>query len=111
LNTKFSFVLLVVIALVVTACAPTIKDDSSNISNPAQSADDQTVPLVPVTGESASVAARAPQESRLWSGSIFLSDNGNPDYVQNTPTTTIHKSQNECISEDSQPRRQSGCIE
>src|SRR5260221_13734801 len=111
MNTKLSFAFLViVIALIATACVPVI-NGSSVPGNPIKPADNQTVALVPITGASAPVSAHAPLESRLWSGSIFMSDDGNPDYVQNTQTTTIQKSQTECMSEDSQPRPQSGCIE
>ena len=111
MNTKLSFALLViVIALVAAACAPAINGSSMPI-NPIQPADNQTVALVPVTGASAPAAARAPQESRLWSGLIFLSDNGNPDYIQNAEAQTIQNLQNACMSEDSQLKRQSGCIQ
>jgi len=109
MNTKFFFVLLV-IAIFAAACVPVI-NGSSVPGNPIKPADNQTVALVPVTGASAPVSSHTPLESRLWSGSIFMSDNGNPDYVQNTQTTTIQKSQTECMSEDSQPKRQGGCIE
>ena len=111
MNTKLSFALLViVIALVAAACAPAINRSSTPV-DPIQPADDQTVALVPLTGASAPAAAHAPQEARLWSGSIFLSDNGNPDYSQNAEVQTIQNIQNACMSEDSQLKRQSGCIE
>lgn len=111
MNTKLSFALsVIVIALIATACVPAVNGSSTPV-NPIQPADNSTSTLVPVTGASAPVAARVPQEPRLWSGASFLSDNNNPDYVQNTQTYTVQKPQNACMSEDSQLKRQSGCIE
>lgn len=104
MNTKLSFALLViVIALIATACTPVI--------NAVQPMDDNTSVVVPVTGSSAPVTVRAPQESRLWSGPIFTSDNGSPDYVQNAKDETIQPIPSRCMSEDSLPRRRGGCME
>ena len=103
MNTKFFFVLLVV-ALVLTACAPAITGVSVPIAEP------QTPALVPVTGENAAVV-RPVVEPRLFSGEIFLSDNNNPDHELNITTNTEQKPQNVCMSEDSLPKRASGCIE
>jgi hypothetical protein len=112
MNTKFSFALLVgVIALVATACAPAIIDSSAPIAPVNPAANNETSALVPVTGESASNAVRAPQESRLFSGEIFLSDNNNPDNVQNAEPAVNQKPQSACRSADSLPPRQGGCIE
>jgi hypothetical protein len=92
MNIKFFFVLLV-IAVFASACAP-------------------VQPAVPVTGESAPVVARPDSQApRLWSGEVFLSDNDNPDYVQPSEAPAIQNTQNECQSEDSQPRRHGGCVE
>ena len=103
MNTKFFFVLLV-IAVLASACAPVI---AGNLL-PA----DPIQPVVPVTGESAPVAARAESQApRLWSGPIFLSDNNAPDYVQPIQAPKIQNSQSECMSEDSLPRRNGGCVE
>lgn len=103
MNTKFSFVLLVV-ALVLTACAPAISGVSAPITDPQMPA------LVPVTGENATVV-RSVAEPRLFSGEIFLSDNNSPDHELNITTNTEQKPQSECMSEDSLPKRASGCIE
>src|SRR3970282_1984390 len=82
MNTRFSFALLV-IALVATACAPAIVDSSAPIAPAVPPADNETSALMPVTGETAANAVRVPQEPRLWSGAISLSDNSNPDHLQN----------------------------
>jgi len=103
MTTKFFFVLLVV-ALVLTACAPAITGVSAPLSEP------QIPVIVPVTGENTTVA-RPVVESRLFSGEIFLSDNNNPDHELNIATSTEQKPQNACMSEDSLPKRVSGCIE
>jgi hypothetical protein len=103
MNTKFFFVLLVVVVLA-SACAPVI---AGNLV-PA----DPIQPVVPVTGESAPVAARSDSQApRLWSGEIFLSDNNSPDNVQNIEAPAIQNSQSLCTPEDSQPRRYGGCVE
>ena len=112
MNTKFSFALLVIlIMLVATACAPALIDSSAPIVQAVQPASNEPTVIVPVTGESASMATRASQEPRLWSGEIFFSDNGNPDHIQNAQPAASQVSQNTCRSEDSQPERQSGCVE
>ena len=109
MNAKFSFALLVIIiAIIATACTPAIVDRSEPILNAVQPAENVSVP---VTGESASMAAREPRESRLWSGEIYFSDNSNPDHMQNTQPVAIETPQTDCMSEDSQPRPQSGCVE
>jgi len=103
MNIKFFFVLLV-IAVFASACAPVV---AGNLV-PA----DPIQPAVPVTGESAPVVARPDSQApRLWSGEVFLSDNDNPDYVQPSEAPAIQNTQNECQSEDSQPRRHGGCVE
>ena len=112
MNTKFSFALLViVIALLATACAPAIVDSSAPIVPAVPPANNETSALMPVTGETAANAVRASQEPRLWSGEISLSDNSNPDHLQNAQPAASEVSQNDCMSEDSLPRRQSGCVE
>jgi hypothetical protein len=102
MNTKFSFALLViVIALVATACAPDIIDSSEPIAL-----------AVPVTGNSTVETVRTDsQDSRLWSGEISLSDNNSPDYIMDGQTNPGKKSESACMSEDSLPRRQGGCVE
>ena len=67
--------------------------------------------LLRVTGNSVSTSARDTQEPRLWSGEISLSDNDSPDYGQNAQPAASEIPQNDCMSEDSLPRRQSGCVE
>ena len=101
---------MIIIALVAAACAPAVNGNSTPV-DPIQPVDNQAVAPIPVTGASAPVAARAPQEPRLQAGEIFLSDNSNPDYAQNAQTYTIQKPDSECMSEDSEPKRQGGCIE
>jgi len=103
MNIKFFFVVLVV-ALVLTACAPAIKGVSAPLAEP------KLPILVPVTDENAAVV-RPVAEPRLFSGEIFLSDNNNPDHELNISTRQEQKPQSECMSEDSLPRRASGCIE
>jgi hypothetical protein len=112
MNTKFSFALLViVIAIIATACVPAIIDSSAPIVQAVQPADNESSALLPVTGESDPTAVRDSQEPRLWSGEIFFSDNGSPDYVHNVQPAASQVSQHTCMSEDSQPKRQSGCVE
>jgi len=110
MNTKFSFVFLV-IAIIATACTPSIVDSSVQPAQAGQPANDETSAIVPVTGESASTTAREAQEPRLWSGEIYFSDNGNPDHLQNAVLTAEEPKLDACMSEDSQPKRQSGCVE
>ena len=107
MNINFFFVLLV-IAIIATACTPKVTDDHKPIVNAVQPAENVSVP---VTGESVSTAARETQEPRLWSGEIYFSDNSNPDHAQNTQPAATETTQTVCMSEDSQPRPQSGCIE
>jgi hypothetical protein len=102
MNKKFSFALLVV-AFVLTACAPV----ATGVSAPI---DPQMPALVPVTGENATVV-RTVSEPRLFSGEIFQSDTNNPDRTLQLETGVQQKSQSECMSEDSLPKRASGCIE
>ena len=113
MNTKFSFALLViVIALVATACAPDIIDSSTPIAPAVQPANNETSALLPVTGNSTVETVRTDsQDSRLWSGAISLSDNNSPDLIVDTQTNTEKNSESACMSEDSLPRRQSGCVE
>ena len=108
MNTKLSFTLLVV-AIFVTACTAAIANNSVPI-DPAQPADSQIVAPLPVTGSSATVE-RTEAEPRLWSGEVFLSDNSQPDYMQNVQTPANQNLAHGCFSEDSQPRSQSGCVE
>jgi len=109
MNTKFSFALLmIVIAIIATACAPDIVNGSASIINAVQPEDDI---LAPLNGEAASTAAREAQELQLWSGEIFFSDTGNPDHLQNAVPAATDAPQTECMSEDSLPKRQSGCVE
>ena len=110
MNTRFLFTLLVVV-LVATACAPAITDIAAPVELAAPPADNQGSPLVPVTGESAVPAARESQESRQWSGEIFLSEDNSPDLKLNNNIHIDQKTTTECVSEDSLPRRQSGCIQ
>jgi len=112
MNTKFFFVLpVIVIALIATACTPIIVDSSAPLAQSVQPANNTASDLVPVTGESVSKSGRATQEPRLWSGEIYLSDDGNPDQLQNAVPAAEEKQPEVCTSEDSQPRRQSGCVE
>ena len=111
MNTKFSFALfLVVIVLLLTACAPAITGKAVPI-DPVQPAANETVAQVPVTGESAAEAVRSESEPRLWSGEIFQSDNNNPDTELNVQPGAQQNLQNGCMSEDSQPRPYGGCVE
>lgn len=110
MNTKFFFVLLAaLIVLTVAACAPAITDISEPIAVPP--IDEGSSALMPVTGNSAAESVRTESESRLWSGEIFQSDNGNPDYVHKVQPATNQKARGACMSDDSQPRRHGGCVE
>jgi len=107
MNTKFSFVLFIVlIALIVTACAPAITDGSAPVAA-VPPADSQTSALIPSTGGSKEVTTvrSESQAPRLWSGEVFLSDNGAPDVKQNTDVESA------CMTVDSQPQRHGGCAQ
>ena len=109
MNTKFSFtLLLVIIALLTTACSANNTGSSAPI-DPAPAAE----VVVPVTGDSAAEAQRPEAEPRLQSGEIFLSDNENPDVQLNNIQTDNQQDlqQTGCMSEDDQPRPYSGCVE
>jgi len=111
MNTKFSFGLIVVaIALFAAACAPNINASSGPI-DPAQPVDEELVAPVPNAVELPAESVRTASEPRLWSGEVFLSDNNNPDYELNLQSGAKQDLQNECISEDSLPRRYGGCVE
>ena len=140
MNTKLAIALLfiviafVAIAFVAIAFAPTNTGSSPLVVNAAQPANNETVALVPVTGESApDYVEDAPaypsrklhsscasenilrqgscieQEPGLWSGSTFLSGNSNAHYEQNTHTYPSQKLHSACVSEDS--LRQDSCVE
>jgi|RhiMetdeSRZDD1v2_1073273.scaffolds.fasta_scaffold1431476_1 hypothetical protein len=112
MNTKFSFVLFViVIALIATACTPAIVDSSGPIIDAAQPVNNETIALVPVSGNPAAESVRTESEPRLFSGEILLSDTDNPDAQLNVQTDAQQDLQTGCMSEDSQPERQSGCVE
>jgi hypothetical protein len=112
MNTKFFFAsLIIVIAFIATACAPALIDSSAPVVQAVQLANNEISAIMPVTGESASTAARDAQEPQLWSGEIVLSDNNSPDYLRNSQPAASEASQDGCISEDSRPERQSGCVE
>jgi hypothetical protein len=111
MNTRFFFVLLAV-ALLITACAPAIADAAAPVEPAAPPADIANSVIVPVTAHSASTVANGAQESRQWSGEIFLSDNNAPDKnVQNDGLNIKSDTQQTCTSEDSQNRRYGGCVE
>lgn len=61
--------------------------------------------------ERTSLPVGTASEPRLWSGEVFLSDNSNPDYEVNLQSGAKQDLQNQCISEDSLPRRYGGCVE
>jgi hypothetical protein len=110
MNIKFFFVLLLVV-LVATACAPAIVDGAAPIVKAIPAVNNDSSVFVPVTGNSASVAARDAQESRQWSGEIFSSDGNSPDLKLNDNAHTDSQTSSACTAEDSQPKRQSGCTE
>ena len=110
MNTKSLFTLLVVV-LIATACAPAIVDSSAPSAPVVQRAHKEASGFVPVTGQSAAPAAREAQESRRWSGEVFLSDTSNPDLTLNNDVRKDQQPITACMSEDSLPRRQSGCTE
>ena len=111
MNTKFSFALLmIVIAIIATACAPAIVNGSALI-DPVQPADSELVAPAPVTSNPAAELMRQEAEPRLQSGEISQSDNNNPDVQLNNQTDIQQNLQNECMSEDSLPRPYGGCTE
>jgi hypothetical protein len=105
MNTKFSFILIVtVIVLLAAACTPAKTSGSA----PVRSSD----AIIPVTGEKAAETGHTEAEDvRLWSGEIFMSDGSAPDYESDAPVNAPQDAQSECIPEDSQPRRNGGCVE
>ena len=114
MNTKFLFVLLVVV-IVLTACAPGITSGSAPVVIALQTvsadANQEKSALVPVTGENEAVVRSTSLEPKLWSGAVSLSDNSNPDLALKIEAAKGQKTQSACMSEDSLPHRQSGCIE
>ena len=112
MNTKFSFALLmIVIAMIATACTPAITGSSTPTAQAARQANPEISVAMPVTGGSASTTTRAKQAPRLWSGEVFLSDNDHPDAAQNAQPAANQKTEGECTSADSLPRRYGGCTE
>lgn len=110
MNTKLFFILLA-IALFASACAPAIVDGDGPVEPAAPPTDTGNSIVLPVTGKSASTESREAQESRRWSGEIFLSEDSSPDQLQSVRPAVNEAPQNGCFSEDSQPRPQSGCVE
>jgi hypothetical protein len=110
MNTKIFFVLLLIV-LVANACAPAIVDGAAPLVPAIQPANSEPSVFVPVTGNSASVTARDAQESRQWSGEISLSDKNSPDLKLNNDVHSDSHTGAACMAEDSQPKRQSGCME
>jgi len=110
MKTKSAFTLIVaIIAIVATACAPTTSVSAP--VDPAPLAEREIVALVPVTGISAAEGQRLEMESSVYSGEIFLSDTNHPDAQLNVQTDAQQEVETGCVSEDSQPERQSGCLE
>ena len=68
---------------------------------------------VPNTGETGAESVPADTDARrLWSGEVFLSDNGYPDPRQQTRINQEQVPETACISEESEsPRRHGGCAE
>ena len=112
MNTKFSFALLmIVVGVIVNACTPAIEDSSTPVVPVAQYANRELSAVMAVISGSAATTAREAQEPRLWSGEVFLSDNGNPDLVQHAKPAASQKTEGTCMSADSLPRRHGGCVE
>lgn len=109
MNAKFSFTLILVVIALLAACSP-VNDGISIPVDPVQPLGEESVALVPVTGNEFAESVLTESEPRLWSGEIFLSDNGSPDYEQKQPAAN-QKDQDACMSEDDLPRRFSGCVE
>jgi hypothetical protein len=106
MNTKFFYALLV-IAIITAACTPVVNVQSTNSGK-----GNNTPALVPVTGSStAETVQRDAQVPALWSGEVSSSDNSSPDLKSNINVNTDQPTTAECMSEDSQPRQQSGCTE
>ena len=107
MNTRFFFALLV-IAVIVSACAPAMTDNSAPVAA-VPAANSKTLSLIPKTGGSKEVTTvRSESQSqapRLYSGEVFLSDNGAPDAKLNTNV------QSACMLVDNQPERHGGCSE
>ncbi len=110
MNTKFFFVLLLVV-LVASACAPAIVDGGAPMEPAAPPANNGNPAVLPVTGQPAAPVARDEQEARRWSGEILLSDQNSPDVQLNNKVDVAPQTSVECMSEDSEPSRQSGCTE
>ena len=112
MNTKFSFVLLmVVVALIAAACAPAIVDSAAPAEPAAPAANSNNSAVLPVTGASTLTTPRDQQSPRLWSGAISVSDTGNPDDAQNAQPAASQNTEAACMSEDSSNKQQSGCTE
>ena len=125
MNAKKLFAFLIAVALLGTACAPIAASNSAHVLSAAQSVNNNTSNLIPVTGKSVPDAARYVQsqmsqkshsscssanslrqdgcgEQATQSGSIILT--GNAD-SQVSPSQQFHSA---CASENSQ--RQDSCV-
>ncbi len=104
MKTRLSLVLFIVIIAFLAACTPTKTSGSA----PVQSSD----AIIPVTGEKAAETGHTEAEDvRLWSGEIFMSGGDAPDHAVIGLIDVPQDAPSECISEDSQPRRNGGCVE
>ena len=110
MNTRPLFVLLVA-AIIVTACTPAITDGSAPVAA-APAADSQASGIIPVSGAVEVTTVRSGHQApRLWSGEIFLSDTNAPDTIAAPHAKPNNNVQEACTSADALPRRYGGCVE
>ena len=113
MNTRLSFVtFFITIALGVTAWASALLYSYGTVDAMVQPVADPAIAPAPITDNAAPNAVRAPVESRLWSGDVFLNNNDAPDHgILNERLDIQPSTAQMCMSEDSRNRRHGGCVE
>jgi hypothetical protein len=113
MNTRLPFItFVIVVVLGVTAWASALFHSYGTANAMVQPAADPALAPAPVADSAALNTVRAPVESRLWSGEIFLNSSNAPDHEAKAETLNNQPStQQLCSPEESQPRRYGGCVE
>ena len=110
MNTKFFYALLaILLVLVAAAVVPAVAGSSSPTAIDAQNVSAGAQPA-PVAGGDTAAVTGGRSDPRLWSGEVFLSDNGSPDRALKIESGVQPKTQSGCMS-DRLPRRHGGCVE
>ena len=112
MNTRLSFITFVIITVLgVSAWASALLHSYGTVDAVVQPAADPAIAPAPITDSAAPNAVRAPAESRLWSGEVFLNNNDAPDHKARSEKLNTQPNIQQCTSDESQPRRYGGCLE